>query len=147
MAIIARTVNNKNKSVRCDDDGRLLIGGVTISSATVNIVPATSILTTAQALTIASSATTTLVDYTNTTGGLVLLDGYVATGDVDAIYGMSIDGSNTTYLRTSEQDRNIVFFLPTPMRVENNGSVRITVAHYNQSNTSNFYNSLFGHRP
>jgi hypothetical protein len=145
MSMIAKDINNIQRSVKCDTDGTLIVGGVTIQSATVNIIPTTSILSSKSVTTIPHSSTTALVDYTNTTGGLVLFDGFVAGGTVDAKFSMFINGTNTMALRSSEQSRNVMFFLPTPLRIENNGSVTIKVEHYNSSNTADFDNTIFGH--
>lgn len=145
MAMIAKTSSNVDKSVLCDSDGKLLVGGISITSVTVSIVPSTSIVAYTNTPTVPSSATTTLLDYTNTTGGLVLLDGFNAAGEVDAEYQMLINGTKKMVLWSSEQDRNVQFYLPTPMRVENNGSITIKVTSF-RGITADYNCSLFAHR-
>ena len=145
MSMIAKDINNIQRSVKCDTDGTLLVGGISISSVTVSIVPSTSIVSNNSINTIAGSAQTTLLDYTNTTGGLVLFDELVAGGTVDAEYEVQVNGTKRVVLRSSEQARDVILPLPTPMRVENNGSITIKVTHY-KSYTADFDGTLFAHR-
>ena len=145
MSMIAKDSANTQRSVLCDVDGKLLVGGISISSITVSIVPSTSIVAYGTQVTVASSATTTLLDYTNTTGGLVLLDTVLAGGTVDAEYQMLITGTKKMVLRSSEQFRDIQLNLPTPMRIENNGSITVKVTQY-RGITADFDCSLFAHR-
>jgi len=146
MAMIAKDSGNAQRSVLCDTDGRLLVGGITLTSVTVSIVPTTSIVSNNSIAAIAGNAQTTLLDYTNTTGGLVLMDGFVTDGTVDAEYEMQIGGVKKMIMRSAEMERNVTFFLPTPLRIENNGSITLKVTHY-KSFTADFDASLFAHRP
>ena len=146
MSMIAKDTNNIQRSVKCDTDGTLLVGGITLSSVTVSIVPATSVVAYAGITTIAGSVLTTLLDYTNTTGGLVLMDSFIAGGTVDAEYEFNIDGVKRGNFRSSEMDRNYQLNLPTPMRIANNGSITIKVTHHD-SFTADFDCTLFAHRP
>ena len=147
MALIAKTTTNAQRSVLCDDTGRLIVTGISGSSTggPITITPATTIITYGDADTIGGNAQTTLIDYTNTTGDVVLMDGFVTTGTVDAEYEFQISAATKMILRSSEQDRNVAFFLPIAMRIENSSSVQIKVTHYKSYN-ADFDATLFGHR-
>lgn len=145
MSMIAKDLNNIQRSVKCDTDGTLLVGGITISSVTVSIIPSTSIIAYNEEPIVLSSITTTLLDYTNTTGGLVLMDGWTACGNMTGEFEMFINGTKNMKRRSSEQNRNCDFFVPTPIRIENNSFVTIKVTQYDTASAS-FECSLFGHR-
>lgn len=107
-------------------------------------LPSTNVISQSSIVTIAGSAQTTIVTYTNT-GSILYFDGFVGTGTVDGEYELSIDTVPKIYLRSSEMNRNIQLFLPVPLKIAINSILTLKVIHYDTF-TADFDGSLFGHR-
>ena len=93
--------------------------------------------------TIAGSAQTTLVTYTNTTGQDIWLDGFISTGTVDACYALVINTAMKMEYRTSEQDRTAKVLFPKAIKVVNGDIVEIKVEHA-YSFTADFTGTIIG---
>lgn len=126
------------KRVAVDSLGRLKV--VVAGTATT-----TSILEYDDVTTIAANALTTILSYT-VVGTALLVDQIIASGDVDAVYFLVVDGSIKAQYRTSEQDRTAKFNFPVAQKFSIGQVIDIKVIHYDTGDTSDFNATLIGHQ-
>ena len=144
MSIIAKDTANVSRSVQCDEFGRLvvIIGGGGTGGGAVTVTPAITTISQNSITTIAGSSQVTLLTYTNSSGAVALMNGFIVTGTVDAEYEMQINTIKTLVVRSSETQRNVQVFLPFGLRIENTNIVTLKVTHY-ETFTASFDCSLF----
>jgi hypothetical protein len=95
----------------------------------VALFPSETIFQYNTANTVAGSALSTIVTYTNSTGDDIWLDGFIAQGTVDAEYFLYINNVAKVNYRTSEQDRTAKVYFPRLVKIPNGTIVEVKVEH------------------
>ena len=107
--------------------------------------PATSVLETDTEDLVIANSQATIITYTVGVAPLYL-DGFTATGNVDADFTLHINTAEKLCYRTSEQDRTAKVFFPTPQKVAAGSIIDIKVIHFYTAWTASFKATLIGHR-
>jgi hypothetical protein len=110
-----------------------------------SLKPGTSVLETdTEDLVIANSQATIITYAVGVTP--LYLDGFTATGNVDADFTLHINTAEKLCYRTSEQDRTAKVFFPTPQKVAAGSIIDIKVIHFYTAWTASFKATIIGHR-
>lgn len=109
-----------------------------------SFLPSSSVISHSTINTIAGNAQTTVLTYNNV-GVTLWLDGFVTSGTVDAEYSMQIDTADQLVMRTAEEERNVEFKAPKPLKIAAGSTITIKVIHY-KDYTADFEATLFGSR-
>lgn len=109
------------------------------------MIPISTIEESSNVSTVAADAQTTIVTYTNNTGGTIRITGCIATGQVDAEYVLMVNGSVKGTVRSSESDRTAKIVLPKGIMTSNGDIVTVKVTHW-ENTTSNFSATIYGHK-
>jgi len=115
-----------------------------ITVAGDSFLPASNVIEHDTATTVAGSSQTTIVTYTNT-AVVLWLDGFIASGTVDAEYSLQVDAVDKFVLRSAEEDRNVQFHLPKPIKINASSVITIKVIHY-KTYTGDFEATILGSR-
>lgn len=96
--------------------------------------------------TVPDNALTTIVSYTNTSGGDLWLNMVTGTGNLDALYTLFINTNEIDNLNSAEQDRNVKFAFVKAIKVANGDIIDVKVKHFYNGKSGDFKSTIYLHK-
>lgn len=110
------------------------------------MLPTQTITQKGSVTTVPKDSLTTIVTYTNTTGGDLWLNQATGTGTLDAFYALYINANEIDNLRSAEQERNVKFAFTKAIKIANNDVINVKVKHSYNGKTGDFDSTIYLHK-